>query len=835
MWIPFLITFVIYLLFIFVYLIYILFSKGKNINIFNGEQNSTFIIVITIFLFAIVCNSLNNLVYNSIISSMIIKNIYKMINLKAFDSQVLFSKLKSIRTNFFEKIHHIFFFIIFFFINVGLIIGFELEYLNYNSNFLVKNYLLYVIKYCYFVLLIVLIVFIILLNFFKKKLLNNIYYNSDLFTMKIYNIFYQKIMFSYNIISYKIVADLIINFPIIFFFLFKVNNTPFWIFSEFLTFLYILIYGALIFKLDKFNEIRKIPKIVKIWFFLKNINFCFFDSFYKYCLNDITYKYSKEEKRILKDLKLIEVEFDNKEIINNDKIIINDDMTASIIKENLINMEKISIRETEAKERKNKILYFNTVSELYVLYKLLMLFFEKNQNVYSKVQNQINEEGTPFKQFYTQQNIMKNKRKKTRQTFGGKDVSSKKEKFISNVDRMSRISKLNSTNLNSSMTFTEKQIFFSLEEKELKEDFKAKYNNDKDIIFKIESLTLNSLFELFPFYQLNIEDIKRSLYPSDNKKIHELLINQKNKNINNNNIEIESEDNLFYTFNSLLMMELYDPDEFITYKDLSRFVSQYGNYLLETIKNINFTFIPLIIGVFNIEIGDESKVVILYRNPLFFTNFNHFNHWINFYITEGPEKIKASIIQNEILDINEIEIKNSLKMNEADYEEIINNLKRDFDFFIKMESQIFPIIHLFIGDENEGDANINNIDVNESSLIENTSIQPTNLSGLLNITDDGTMNNKILKYNLADDTNYKTESNSLIDKEYYSFNGHDIHTIKIYFTHFFRLNCELNKQKDIDDSIKLKSNHYCQYLEGQIQNYLTKTSLFEIEDTNNIF
>ena len=835
MWIPFLITFVIYLLFIFVYLIYILFSKGKNINIFNGEQNSTFIIVITIFLFAIVCNSLNNLVYNSIISSMIIKNIYKMINLKAFDSQVLFSKLKSIRTNFFEKIHHIFFFIIFFFINVGLIIGFELEYLNYNSNFLVKNYLLYVIKYCYFVLLIVLIVFIILLNFFKKKLLNNIYYNSDLFTMKIYNIFYQKIMFSYNIISYKIVADLIINFPIIFFFLFKVNNTPFWIFSEFLTFLYILIYGALIFKLDKFNEIRKIPKIVKIWFFLKNINFCFFDSFYKYCLNDITYKYSKEEKRILKDLKLIEVEFDNKEIINNDKIIINDDMTASIIKENLINMEKISIRETEAKERKNKILYFNTVSELYVLYKLLMLFFEKNQNVYSKVQNQINEEGTPFKQFYTQQNIMKNKRKKTRQTFGGKDVSSKKEKFISNVDRMSRISKLNSTNLNSSMTFTEKQIFFSLEEKELKEDFKAKYNNDKDIIFKIESLTLNSLFELFPFYQLNIEDIKRSLYPSDNKKIHELLINQKNKNINNNNIEIESEDNLFYTFNSLLMMELYDPDEFITYKDLSRFVSQYGNYLLETIKNINFTFIPLIIGVFNIEIGDESKVVILYRNPLFFTNFNHFNHWINFYITEGPEKIKASIIQNEILDINEIEIKNSLKMNEADYEEIINNLKRDFDFFIKMESQIFPIIHLFIGDENEGDANINNIDVNESSLIENTSIQPTNLSGLLNITDDGTMNNKILKYNLADDTNYKTESNSLIDKEYYSFNGHDIHTIKIYFTHFFRLNCELNKQKDIDDSRKLKSNHYCQYLEGQIQNYLTKTSLFEIEDTNNIF
>ena len=184
---------------------------------------------------------------------------------------------------------------------------------------------------------------------------------------------------------------------------------------------------------------------------------------------------------------------------------------------------------------------------------------------------------------------MKNKRKKARQTFGGNDVSAKKEKFISNIDRMSRISKSNSTNLNSSMIFTEKQIFFSLEEKELKEDFKAKYNTDKDIVFKIESLTANSLFELFPFYQMSIEDIKRSLYTSDNKKIHELLINQKNnKNINNNNIEIESEDNLLYTYNSLLMMELYDPDVFITFKDLYSFVSQYGSYLLETIKNINF-------------------------------------------------------------------------------------------------------------------------------------------------------------------------------------------------------------------------------------------------------
>ena len=99
---------------------------------------------------------------------------------------------------------------------------------------------------------------------------------------------------------------------------------------------------------------------------------------------------------------------------------------------------------------------------------------------------------------------------------------------------------------------------------------------------------------------------------------------------------------------------------------LHKFTLQYRTYLLETIKNINYTFIPLILGVFNIEICGENKVAILYRNPLYFSNFNHFIHWINIYITEGPEKLKVSVLQNEIIDINEIEIKNSLKMNEDD-------------------------------------------------------------------------------------------------------------------------------------------------------------------------
>ena len=47
-------------------------------------------------------------------------------------------------------------------------------------------------------------------------------------------------------------------------------------------------------------------------------------------------------------------------------------------------------------------------------------------------------------------------------------------------------------------------------------------------------------------------------------------------------------------------MEVYEPEEFISFDELKKFTLSYGSYLIETIKNINYSFIPLILGVFNI-------------------------------------------------------------------------------------------------------------------------------------------------------------------------------------------------------------------------------------------
>ena len=844
-WLQYIITCLSGVLFMFIYLCLLMKSKGNRINPFDDSDSKEFIILITILLSLNTFVIINNLLFDSLSSFLLSFNLYKMINLNSLDFNELFLKIKNIKTNNITSKQHSLFYLVAGIVDVILITIFEFEYFNFEDEdtskiFRIKSYVSYFLKYSHFASFILLICGMILMKYFRQKFFLKNYFNIDKFTTKIYNIKSCQIIYNSDIITLKIFADLLINVPVLVFLFCEACTSFFLVFTEVLLYLYILILGALYFKIDKNNDDIKISKNIKYWFFLHNIYFSFGLNDHDIIINENTYTYSKEEKQNLKNLNL--EEFDN--ILENEsnkmneykKSIINEEDSKLEVSEENLNIDKsLSLRKIKPKSKK-KILNFETNSELYVLYKLLMLYFEKNENIYLDVQNKINEDGTPFKKFFVQEKITKNTRKKARQTFGGNDPIGQKNKYLSNIDRISRISKINSTSIITFLKFKDNKIFFSVEEKELKEEFKNKFNfPEEETTFKIEGLSSNAFFELFPFYQISISDIIKSLNPSDNRKLYNILIDRNKNNLNKNTIESESENNLYYTYNSLLMMEIYEPEEFISFNELQKFTLSYGTYLLDTIKNINYTFIPLILGVFNLEICGDNKVVILYRNPLFFTNSIHFNHWINFYITEGPEKIKASILQNDYLDINEIEVKNCMKMNESDYDEIINSIKRDFNFFMKMNIQVYPIIHLFIGDKESGPMNTN--DANESSLLGDTSLQQNNLSGILNNIEEGGINNNINniddKNKIYDDNLYMTETNSLVDKEYYSLTGNDIHTLKIYFTHFFRLDCELNRNNDKNDNMILKSNHYCQYLEGQLQSYLTKTSLFELDDNEN--
>ena len=152
------------------------------------------------------------------------------------------------------------------------------------------------------------------------------------------------------------------------------------------------------------------------------------------------------------------------------------------------------------------------------------------------------------------------------------------------------------------------------------------------------------------------------------------------------------------------MYEIFEIDEFFKYDEIKSIILEYNKYLLSLVKNMNYSFLPSILGIFYIEIEslNSRNIIILYRNPLYFTNFNNFNHWISFYLTETSQKIKVSNLLKDIIDINEIEVNNTLQLNENDYDEIKLVLKNDFSFLKKLKN-IFPIVYIFIGEESNNE------------------------------------------------------------------------------------------------------------------------------------
>ena len=360
---------------------------------------------------------------------------------------------------------------------------------------------------------------------------------------------------------------------------------------------------------------------------------------------------------------------------------------------------------------------------------------------------------------------------------------------------------------------------------------------------------------------MNIRSIIRSINPARNLKIFSKFIQRKTeeqkkytiKNLKSKsrisivnkiskcNIFDDDEDDylkskelekdLYYTYDLFLMYEMYDKQDFIDKNELKDIITSYKKYLFSVVKNLDYSFLPLIIGIFELEIYDSTKVVILYRNPLYFTNFSKFNHWINFYLTEEPEKIKVSSMYNDIININEIEIKNSLQLNSLDYDEIKKNLEHDYKFLSEI-NYIYPIIHLFIGDEtgiNKEDyknrkkrknENVYNL-YNENSILGEVSLSGEESFGMLDMIGDMSINDF---YN--EDANNINEITSLFDKEYFTMSGNDMRTIKIYFTNLFRKDCKLINE--INPEVK----DYCNYLQEQLNNYLLNSTLFEDEKEN---
>ena len=822
-WIDYSLLIVSGIVFIMVYIINITTTNKNKIIDLKKLSSDEMTLSILVFLILICITVINDLFFDAIIAGRLSYIMNKIKKVEETDFFLLADKLKEIKVVNILKFKVTFpYFLFIFIVDIIYIVFVILLYKDLSGRMLgefnLHNFVNYMVRFYHFAILILLLLSIVIMNFTKKSLLKKHYYSSNRVAQRLYNVYFNQIIYFTDVISFKLVSDLIMNIPALFFLSQLKFTTISLIISELAIFSYIFLGGSEYLIIDKDSKAAKMSKIIKKIFCLDKIDYHLGEKDQSHTIDQFKFNYTLDEQKIFKSANTT---FVHDIEINTYHLDENDDL-------NFID-EKLDIDETGENNfiDKSKKIEFKTVTEFYLIQKLMMLYYEKNKKVYEL--NIDNNEFNNLSLSYSYKN-----KKKINKIINEQD----KNNYKLSIEELSRKSIINGKKINSFFKFSNNSIFYSITEKELYEEFKSSFNiKNEKYNFKIENLFASDLFELFPFYQMNINSIINSLEPSRNLKIFNKFVNRnKRKKIkvkkdrfsvrstygNNEEKTIDEdadddeiyENNLYYTTDLYLMYEIYDEDEF-NFEKLKNIIIEYDKYLLSVVKNMKFSFLPLILGIFNIEIFNCKKFIILYRNPLYFTNFNIYNRWMNLFLTEETEQIKASTLFNDIIEMNEDDIKNNLQFGEGDFDEIKEIFESDLFFIMKLNN-VFPIIHLFIGEESNDKDNNNKIEKNRNQIIEN-SLMYESASSSKNIFDALDKDSSI---SFVDNNNIN-ENNSLFEKEYCYLNANNIKTIKFYFTNLFRTNSKYNK---------IKAIKYNEFMLNKIFKYLSKNILFNEEN-----
>ena len=845
------------ILFLFLYILKLI-SEKKERDINPDELSSNFFsVIIYICIIFLIYSIINGLIFDFIKIFETYHKIKKLSKLKVKEAKYLELNLKEIKLqNIFNQNTFFTTFIIFNIIHIGFLILYIFAYLDTNINrtkgfFTINSLFTYLLKNYYFLVLILVLIYMLLLKRAKKMLDNCEYYNKNLFEQKMFNIYSNRAKHYTYILNYQFIVQLFLNIPIILFLLIKSFNILSFVIFIVSMYAYVFLGGVLYLNMDENNNAADCPNLVRKLFCFNDKTIFFRNKNIKDIFNDFIYHYDNNEKTKITDLEVTLFKRYSTEKRNNPQnnmypLQTNDDKIFTSSRKlfnfdpNLINRNIILDKRNNSDFPKiiaKTVIDFTSLCDYYILYKLLYLYFQENRDVYDNVFRKMSDDAGIFRKMIAESNPFRRK-----SSLGVNNSISNnnlgyninKQDLITNIERISRISIIDSKKIKTSLKVSSSDIFLSVEEKDLLDEFKLKYGfKSSDIDFKIESMFAESFFEVIPYFQLKIDDIIKALMPSYNKKLFNIFI----KKISPYKNKIEQ--NIFMSYDSLIIIEVYEKKDFINSENLKKFVNQYKTYLTNTLKNMDYTYLPLVIGIFNIQIGSLTKIAVMYRNPLHFTLYNHFNNWITFYINESTEKLKASLMLDDVIDLNEIEVKNALKINEADYEEVKKNFKQDLTLLKEINVPIYPVVRLFIGDENGAikphdsnylgfNKNYKITNINEPSILdESTHNKQQNISELLEMSD---IINLSLTKKISSDY-FENDINSILEKEYYSMSGNDIHTIKIYFTNLFRTGNELSRKKRdfLNDNKEDVSLTYRNFIEEELFNYLTKASSF-LED-----
>ena len=687
-WFDFLIILISY----FIYIIFITIDIYKN-EISNFKNNIISIIFISYFFI------------NFIVCIKIIIKIFKFyrIDIKNDETKNVIKKINNLNIiGIYNKIYHFIIIMIFFFLILFII----LKKLISNETKII------IIKITSTIQIILCLIFE---KIYKSFLLSIKKYSNNITNEKIYNLNKTKLSIISEHFLYKNFFDLFLIFPLLKFInnFNKENSFDFYILSIFI-YLYILLFGSFLIIIDKNNnsEIPISTRIFYFFYYFYNLNFVnknpnsqiniFKNDINLNNVNEFIYNdYYEENENNIENFEEI-LKFYNSELESNS----NSDFDA-LDSDDYLNVSSYNSHSFESSKHffneyiKQKILlekektkYYELndfiPSNFFIIFKLLKLFFSDNFSIYNQIDEALETEAIPFR------NSINNKIGPSTQLLNNLD---NKKLVFDRINRISRISLLNKEILKTNLNFNFNEIF-NIYDNIYKEEFikyvinnpknKVKSFNINNLTFKIECLFGEKLFEIFPFFEISVKDLLFSLELNNNS--YETFKNFFDLKYKNNQF------NSFYTNDSFLSFEIYDINN-ISMAQIKEIIEKYQIYLIEKFSKFKPTFLPLIIGLFNINYKiskkkEFNKIILLYRNPLCFTKFINYYYWIKFEMIDKYEKIEKSKT-DDIIELNEI-IKKDLFINVDDYELLHDILKSDFKFIKELGFNLGFKLNLFV-------------------------------------------------------------------------------------------------------------------------------------------
>jgi hypothetical protein len=526
--------------------------------------------------------------------------------------------------------------------------------------------------------------------------------------------------------------------------------------------------------------------------------------------------------------------------------------------ENLQNEYSSSASEKESLEDLEKTKDYLPVN-FFLIFKLLSHYFKTNEKVYENCERKILKDFTLVNDKLLNQReqdeqgrvsleseLNKSQSKSQAQSVNMSINLNLNQNQINNISNLSKSAFIMNSGLINNIKLERSQLFYNLEDKDAKLQFdklqikffnlgsgkildpntinneiknctssvavnleienSENFHKKNNTLFTIDSLFSEYLLEIFPNYQLNIKDVISALDTEKNKQIFKTLYERK---------YTEKTFNQYFSRDTFLNFEIYEPDV-IKVCNMKDFIINYNSYIKERSSKWKQTFLPLIIGVYNIKYLDYNKIIILYRHPLAFSPFLLFKYWINVCLQDLGEKVAISTSCAEIIDVKEIEIKDNIYLHRDDHKEVFECLKSDFKFFKNKGIKFFSNFSLNIFIMNEVK---NFLSIDTHKRIGNFSNFNNSYNDILNESDSREFFHSIRKTENFRETTIKAiEKNkkefgsdimSPLDKLVTNYVVDRRYVIKIYFSDLFNY-CD-GQGMDNENNDQLSNTKYFSY------------------------